>query len=328
MARSMASVRAAFHRKQEIERRQVAVRLLEETEPGSVVKKALSISEGGTTAMRSSAARLVRKEQLKSLLDQHCSPHLPGTHPFFRGLCALLLLQCEAAGKSGGAGKHRLEWEVDVAVFTEAGGRDWLKQTIVILVGVLGMQQHIKGEMSLAHPRHEDEVPDLDEPVSLRKKGEVPPRVPPHRVLRRQSEGDPFGDPAPARAPLTTALPLEPLEPSPEPQTRVFTMAPYITDPELASLATLFPDFITKAVKGHRLGHSAQEVTPSDLESGFNARASVISHDSDAASVRSRAFAKPGHGAIVLSRSTRDEGWHGGVVERLVWFLKRVLHMS
>merc|ERR1711939_438033 len=189
----MASVRAAFHRKQEIERRQVAVRLLEETEPGSVVKKALSISEGGTTAMRSSAARLVRKEQLKSLLDQHCSPHLPGTHPFFRGLCALLLLQCEAAGKSGGAGKHRLEWEVDVAVFTEAGGRDWLKQTIVILVGVLGMQQHIKGEMSLAPPRHEDEVPDLDEPVSLRKKGEVPPRVPPHRVLRRQSEGDPFG---------------------------------------------------------------------------------------------------------------------------------------
>jgi hypothetical protein len=41
-----------------------------------------------------------------------------GTEPFFRGLWVLLRLQSRG---NGGAGRHRVVWEIDDAVFQESG---------------------------------------------------------------------------------------------------------------------------------------------------------------------------------------------------------------
>lgn len=134
-ARTLAAVRSQFHRDEEIRRRAEVEALLSACEPGQKVREALRISEGGTTAMRSRRARNERREGLAAFVRGHCLKGLPGTQPFFRSLYAVLYLQGLSAAK-GGAGKRRVEWEVDVAVITEAGGGSWMKDSVETLKGV------------------------------------------------------------------------------------------------------------------------------------------------------------------------------------------------
>ena len=133
-ARTMAKVRAEYHLSEEIRRRQEVEKVLE-VKPGSEVMKALRISEGGTSAMRSKVARRVRQESLRAFIKSHCVRDMPGTLPFFKSLYAVMYLQSLAA-KKGGAGKRRVEWEIDVAVFTEAGAGDWLIDSVTFLKAV------------------------------------------------------------------------------------------------------------------------------------------------------------------------------------------------
>lgn len=132
-ARTMAQVRAGFHRDEAIKQRSLVETLLDETSPGAQVRASLEISEGGVVAMRSKLARTSRAEALKLFLATRAS--LPGTLPFLRSLYAVLYLQALEPRK-GGAGKRRVEWEVDVAVFSEAAGGEWARESIQILKAV------------------------------------------------------------------------------------------------------------------------------------------------------------------------------------------------
>ncbi|GAA5935936.1 hypothetical protein JCM10213_002159 [Rhodosporidiobolus nylandii] len=144
-ARTMAAVRADFHRDDEIRRRRGVETLLASIAPAQSVKTALGISptSDSVAAHRSSRAWQVRREGLKAFLDANCVKAMPGTHPFFKSLFAALWLQGLPSSK-GGAGARCVEWEVDVAVFTEAGGGDgWAREAVEALKGVLGMSERI-----------------------------------------------------------------------------------------------------------------------------------------------------------------------------------------
>lgn len=131
----MASVRSQFHREEELRRRRAVEDALAATKPGQIVMDVLRVSEGGAAAMRSSIARRLRSTRLKAFIDEHYVKAMPGTHPFFHSLCAAMVLQSLPA-EQGGAGKRRIEWEVDVAVFCEAIGGSWLQDSIELLKGV------------------------------------------------------------------------------------------------------------------------------------------------------------------------------------------------
>lgn len=153
-ARTMASVRSQWHREEELKRRELVERTLEGVEPGAKVKAVLGVKEGGTIAMRSKRAKQARAEGLKAVLEEHCQQAMPGVHPFFRSLHYNLVLQVSSLvsgalfeadhrlsaqslkANKGGAGKRRVEWEVDMAVFSEASGGSWMVDSIELLKGV------------------------------------------------------------------------------------------------------------------------------------------------------------------------------------------------
>ncbi|GAA5936739.1 uncharacterized protein JCM15063_001971 [Sporobolomyces koalae] len=221
-SRAMANVRSEYHRDKEVERRIQVETVLESMMPGSTVKQALGVSledgmGGGVAAMRSSKARQIRRRAFKAFVDANCVKAIPGCHPFFRGLFAALWLQSINSSR-GGAGIRRVEWEVDVAVFTEAGGGEaWARDAVEALKGILGMSERIKEPVhtdtfrssirsesinlidaieSEASPSLPSLVPvteNENEPPSKRE----PPAVPPHRptLARNRSSSDPFCDP-------------------------------------------------------------------------------------------------------------------------------------
>ncbi|BGP25160.1 hypothetical protein JCM10295v2_004080 [Rhodotorula toruloides] len=247
-ARTRATVRSAFHRDNELRRRQEIETLLSSTLPASIVKKELGISQtsDSVAALRSSAARKIRRQKLREFVDSNCSKGLPGTHPFFKALFGTMWLQAMDA-KRGGAGGKCVEWEVDVAVFTEAGsGEAWAKDAVQVLKGVLGMSERIKepshtdsartsyldstaSETSTVH--HADPVVaavifdhHVAPSTSNLPQRKQPPPVPPHRgSLRNRSGSDPFLDADEKAAKLAAqqkyqielAPPASPLSPGP-----------------------------------------------------------------------------------------------------------------
>ncbi|BGP48741.1 hypothetical protein JCM10450v2_004617 [Rhodotorula kratochvilovae] len=269
----MATVRTAFHRDEEVRRRSQVDSLLASTQPGATIKGFLSISpeSNSLAALRSSAARTHRRARLREFIDMNCTAAMPGTHPFFTALFAALWVQAMDS-RRGGAGERIVEWEVDVAVFTEAGGNEaWAGEAIEALKGVLGMTERIK------EPSHTDSLrtsylgssaasetssvaggepviaPVIFEhpaPVPPGAQGghrKEPPPVPPHRgsgSLRNRSGSDPFLHPAEkaARQQKQTQVvsPLSPsssLPPSPDPS----TSSPSASVPLLASTSPLTP---------------------------------------------------------------------------------------
>ncbi|GAA5898247.1 uncharacterized protein JCM6883_000968 [Sporobolomyces salmoneus] len=228
-SRTMATVRSEYHRDKEIERRIKVETILATILPGSSIKQALGVSledgmGGGVAAMRSSKARRARYEAFKAFVDSNCVKQIPGCHPFFRSLFGALWLQSIEPGR-GGAGNRRVEWEIDVAVFTEAGGGDsWTRDAVEALKGILGMDERVKEpshtdtyrssirseSISLADDNTpvnpaiissaaevtEEHVMLGDKEESPTTKRKEPPAVPPHRnSLRHRSPSDPFCDP-------------------------------------------------------------------------------------------------------------------------------------
>jgi len=137
----MANIRSEYHRDKEIERRLHVETTLASILPGQTIKMALGVSledgiGGGVNAMRSSKARQARHQAFKAFIDTNCVKMNPGVHPFFRSLFAMLWLQSIEPGR-GGAGPRRVEWELDVAVFSEAGGGEqWTIEAVEVLKGV------------------------------------------------------------------------------------------------------------------------------------------------------------------------------------------------
>ncbi|GAA5876448.1 hypothetical protein JCM16303_003537 [Sporobolomyces ruberrimus] len=275
-SRTMAGIRSEYHRDKEIERRVHVETTLASILPGSKIKQALGVSledglGGGLAAMRSSKARKARREAFKAFLDTNCVKAVPGCHPFFRSLYAALWLQSIEPGR-GGAGARRVEWEVDVAVFTEAGGGvAWTREAVEALKGVLGMSERIKEPLhtdtfrssmrselsdllagdksvpcvldpSLTTPDSDEDQLDAqsapEEQCMLEKEGDAkksPPVVPPHRSsLRDRSPSDPFCDPGDRPTKASTAPALPPRESPGSPRME-------FTSPDLASTTSSTP---------------------------------------------------------------------------------------
>ena len=69
---------------------------------------------------RGSVARKERIERFERFIRTWCTMGMPGTKPFFQGLWAVMRLQV-VPQTLGGAGPCRIDWEIDDAVFKEAG---------------------------------------------------------------------------------------------------------------------------------------------------------------------------------------------------------------
>ncbi|POY75623.1 hypothetical protein BMF94_1245 [Rhodotorula taiwanensis] len=216
-ARAMATIRTAFHRDEEIRRRREVEQILATCEPAATIKAAIGVSphSDSVPAMRSAAARQARGHRLKAFVQANCVEAMPGTHPFFRGLFAALWVQANQAEA------RCVEWEVDVAVFTEAGSGDaWARDAVEILKGALGMSERIKSQAAstyadstrtsrLSSARSETSSVRHSQPVMssattapvvferpAKKTSGPPPPVPPHRgsSARHRAPSDPFLD--------------------------------------------------------------------------------------------------------------------------------------
>jgi hypothetical protein len=103
--------------------------LLASTLPGN------SLTPSTRANPSSSLAKKERIDRLSHFIQTHCLSGIPGTHPFFQGLYALLRLQ-SLPEKLGGAGDRVLEWELDDAVFLESAGKDFTLEAVAVLKGV------------------------------------------------------------------------------------------------------------------------------------------------------------------------------------------------
>ena len=65
-------------------------------------------------------AQKERFEAFERFVRSWCTVGMPGTKSFFEGLWALIRLQI-VPEHLGGAGRHLIHWEIDNAVFKEAG---------------------------------------------------------------------------------------------------------------------------------------------------------------------------------------------------------------
>ncbi|KAI7942099.1 hypothetical protein MJO28_012126 [Puccinia striiformis f. sp. tritici] len=140
--KQMATVRSQFHRDAASSRRAEVDKLLHDTLPSSIIIKAVG-NDSSLWAMRSPRARQERLDRLKKFINAHCVRNMVGVHPFFNSLCAVLHLMSLPARKSG-SGKRRIDWEIDLALFCEAGGEPFLVDSIQFLKGVLGFEDHLK----------------------------------------------------------------------------------------------------------------------------------------------------------------------------------------
>lgn len=95
------------------------------------------------------------------------------------------------------------------------------------------------------------------------------------------------------------------LDAAPASEIRTFRAPSYITNTEIRELVRLFPSFISTKAKMVRFGRNA----------GAGKRAD---DDGDAFVLR------PGHGVVSISVFERDEGWRGGLFERIKLFILRL----
>lgn len=117
---------------------------------------------------------------------------------------------------------------------------------------------------------------------------------------------------------ISTSANRRPLpSPAVAPKFRVFTLPPYLSNPELRSLCRVFPDFITSPVrKSARFPSSSAQTTPAALEAG------------EADEGGEAGAARVGHGALRIGRQDRAEGWKGTLWERLVAWLRALFGLA
>lgn len=105
-----------------------------ETEPASSIKRCIGF-DSSVAALRSPRARQERKDRLGHFLAAHCVRDMAGVHPFFTSLYVVLHL-LGLPSKAGGAGKRRIDWEIDTVVFSGTGPGAFLDDSIELLKGV------------------------------------------------------------------------------------------------------------------------------------------------------------------------------------------------
>jgi len=130
-----ADIRAQFHKHVEQQRKADLESLMQTCESSSLLRKKLGISAGSVDQLRSSRAKEKRREQLLAFLRNHALRTHIGPQPFLQSLYSTLVLQSQNTHQ-GGAGSHLIEWSIDDSVFMEAGGPEFLRESIQLLKGV------------------------------------------------------------------------------------------------------------------------------------------------------------------------------------------------
>ncbi|TFK44372.1 hypothetical protein BDQ12DRAFT_672864 [Crucibulum laeve] len=133
-SRIQASIRSAYHRSVNERRHAEFQAHLSATQPGA------SLMPHARADPRGKESQKERSERMDRFLHNWCTMGMPGTKPFFEALWAVMRLQV-IPENLGGAGRNRIEWEFDDAVFKEAAGKDFMLEAIDILKGVLAFEE-------------------------------------------------------------------------------------------------------------------------------------------------------------------------------------------
>ncbi|KAG8892571.1 hypothetical protein FRB99_002626 [Tulasnella sp. 403] len=214
-----ARIRQAFHNWSSIRRLQEFRALLSSISPGA------SLSPLARPDPHSPQSRLERQERFTAFVRAHCLPGAPGVHPFFHGLYAVLVLQSLNIN-AGGAGAARVQWEIDDGVFLESGGKEFMKDALDTLKGILGFEERMETkDVDMEDSSALDETSDaedflLDDPhlSSMEPQGTVPniqlsnnrpPPPAPPRARRANSSSSPVSS-----APLLAHPPPSPVPPT------------------------------------------------------------------------------------------------------------------
>lgn len=133
-SRVQASIRAAYHRSVNARKTAEFRAHLAATQPGGSLLPHNRVKSLGPEAKKE------RYERVDHFIRTWCTAGMPGTKPFFQSLWAIMRLQV-VPDKLGGAGKFRIEWEIDDAVFKEAAGKDFMLDAVDVLKGVLAFEE-------------------------------------------------------------------------------------------------------------------------------------------------------------------------------------------
>jgi len=215
-ARLQGSIRSSYHASVNARRNAEFQAHITATNPGG------SLMPHSRADPRGPLARKERYERLERFVRTWCTVGMPGTKPFFEGLWAVMRLQV-IPQNLGGAGGHRIEWEIDDAVFKEAAGKDFMLEAIDVLKGVLAFEEFpsprhspsIGGSSPQAHSSPFD-LPSFDHSRSLSQPLSThltlpprPPKSPPitstTHTKRARAPSDPFLDTPPVSTSYSSA---------------------------------------------------------------------------------------------------------------------------
>ncbi|KAG2016143.1 hypothetical protein CC2G_009342 [Coprinopsis cinerea AmutBmut pab1-1] len=327
-SRVQASIRSAYHRSVNKRRHAEFQAHLSATQPGA------SLMAHARADPRGAAAQKERYERFERFIRNWCTTGMPGTKPFFEALWAVMRLQV-IPENLGGAGRNRIEWEFDDAVFKEAAGKDFMLEAIDVLKGVLAFQEIPSskipslnsypkdGSLSPLHARSQSQpLPshqNLPHTATVQPKRARAPSdpfldTPPSRTIPSSSSHLPGDAPASyaatspvdrCRSPFAGDDELD--DPDQEEYMRIWT-SPDLTDPELLELLKLFPSFVSRRPLPR---FPVQPSRQPDIEEG----------EDDSLEGKQIHF---GTGSMWVSSKPRSDGWDGSWWTRFVLWWKRL----
>ncbi|KAF8829104.1 hypothetical protein HHX47_DHR3000521 [Lentinula edodes] len=241
-------------------------------------------------------------------------------------------------GNTGGAGRHRIEWEFDDAVLKEAAGKDFMLEAIDILKGVLAFEEapsfrtstppsgEESDDATITHSRSQSSPffpgrKDYDNIVPKRARAPSDPFLDTHMLSRSVGcsssnmtsllVSNNSEEPLVAGSALNEDVTpiIETLgDDSEEEYMRTWTSSD-LTNPEYLNLVKVFPSHITRRTLPYFSIPSPKK--PSDLEAGLD----------DAAEGKQVRF---GTGTLRVSSMQRTDGWEGGWWTRFVLWWRQL----
>ncbi|KAG7098741.1 hypothetical protein E1B28_000651 [Marasmius oreades] len=318
-SRLQSSMRSTYHRSVNVRRTAEFNAHLSATQPGA------SLTPHARLDINGPAAKKERYERFERFLRSWCTMGMPGPQPFFQSLWAIMRLQV-LPENVGGAGRNRIEWQFDDAVFKEAAGKDFMLEAIDVLKGVLGFEE-IPFSRRISTLTGGDPYPDLH---SIHSRSTSQPllkgehattvihskraRAPSDPFIDRPAHSRPLGSPHPpmlisatsdsSDEPLTSIQEVATFDDEEEEYLRIWTTPLDIINSEYISLIKLFPPHVTRRPLPYF--PTTPPSRPLDIEEG---------DDDDQQQLRI------GTGTIKISRKQRSDGWQGGWWSRfLMWW--------
>ncbi|TEB37294.1 hypothetical protein FA13DRAFT_1622091 [Coprinellus micaceus] len=330
-SRVQASIRSAYHRSVNARRHAEFQAHLAATQPGA------SLPAHARSDPRGPFAQKERHERFKKFLSNWCTSGLPGTKPFFEALWAIMRLQV-IPEELGGAGRNRIEWEFDDAVFKEAAGKDFMLEAIDVLKGVLAFEEVSSSKIPSPYSHKKDS--SLSSTIHARSQSQPISQIPPPasrtQTTRARAPSDPFVDASPSLTrpfASSSAAGFDSEPPSPftgfgeeyasrlggggdqgiddgdEAEYMRTWTSPDLANPEILELLKLFPAFVSRRTLPRF--PTPQPGRAADIEEG----------EDDNMEGKQIRF---GTGSMWISVRQRSDGWEGNWWVRFVLWWKRV----